>query len=102
MFKPANRPAHMNRSAQPAASTNKRRERREELAKAASIVVPDTGQTISCTLRDIHTRGARLSVISHGGIPDEFILKSRQADLETKARVAWRRGNELGVKFLKV
>ncbi len=99
MFKPANRPNRLVRSAVP---TNKRRERRVELAKAASICVIDTGQTISCTLRDIHTRGARISVMSHGGIPDEFILKSRQADLETKARVAWRRGNELGVRFLKV
>jgi hypothetical protein len=101
MFKPANRPNRLVRSAPGGAPTNKRREPRQELAKAASICVIDTGQTISCTLRDIHTRGARISVISHGGIPDEFILKSRQADLETRARVAWRRGNELGVKFIR-
>lgn len=102
MFKPANRPNRLMGASQAAAPTNKRRESRVELAKAASICVIDTGQTISCTLRDIHTRGARISVMSHGGIPDEFILKSRQADLETRARVAWRRGNELGVRFIKI
>lgn len=89
------------RGAGPSAGTQRRRETRMALQKAATIVVEQTGQVISCTLRDIHTRGARISVMAHYAIPDEFMLKSRQEGLDTRARVAWRRGNELGVSFVK-
>lgn len=98
MFKAANRPGRRIRTA--ASANSKRREARQPLQKAASICIEPSGQTISCTLRDIHTRGARISVISPSEIPDEFILKSRQAQLETRVRVAWRGGNELGVRYL--
>jgi len=77
----------------------KRRETREPITKSASICIEETGQVIACTLRDIHSRGARMSVASHAGIPDVFVLKCRQEGINNKARVAWRRGYELGVCF---
>ncbi|MEL6736445.1 MAG: PilZ domain-containing protein [Pseudomonadota bacterium] len=81
------------------AGGQKRRETREPITKSASICIEGTGQVIACTLRDIHSRGARMSVASHAGIPDTFVLKCRQEGIHTKARVAWRRGYELGVSF---
>ncbi len=102
MFKSANRPNRLLRSTVgQAGTTNKRRETRVELQKAASIVVEATGQTLSCTLRDLHSRGARLSVANPAAVPDEFVLTSRQEGIETRARVAWRRSNEIGVRFIK-
>jgi len=73
---------------------------REPITKSASICLEDTGQVIACTLRDIHSRGARLSVVQQGSIPDRFVLKSRSENIESRATVAWRRGNELGVTFI--
>jgi len=81
------------------ADGQKRRETREPITKSASICIEASGQVIACTLRDIHSRGARMSVASHAGIPDVFTLKCRQEGINTTARVAWRRGNEMGVSF---
>lgn len=84
-----------------AGSTNKRSGIvREPITKSASICIEASGQIIACTLRDIHKRGARLSVVQPHGIPDNFVLKSRSENIESRAMVAWRRGNELGVKFV--
>jgi len=81
-------------------NTSKPREPRVQITKSASICIEETGQVIPCTLRDITSRGARMSVASHGGIPDIFVLKSRQEGINTRVRVAWRRQYELGVSFL--
>ncbi|MEL6948246.1 MAG: PilZ domain-containing protein [Pseudomonadota bacterium] len=100
MFQSSSRRGALSSRRSSAGPGGQRREPRESITKSASILVEETGQVISCTLRDINTRGARMSVASHAGIPDTFILKCRQAELNTRARVAWRRGYELGVSFM--
>ena len=77
-----------------------RREERIEVQKSASVCIIETGESISCTIRDVHSRGARISVIQPERIPDKVIIKSRSDALETFGEVVWRRGNEIGVRFV--
>ncbi len=77
-----------------------RREKRHEVQKSASVGIIETGESISCTIRDIHTRGARISVISPERIPNKVLITSRSDGLETLGEIVWRKGNEIGVKFV--
>lgn len=77
------------------------RKERVPVIKSATICIDGADLTVECTIRDIHNFGARFSVVNSVGIPDEFLLISRTEDLCARARVAWRRGNELGVRFLR-
>lgn len=73
-------------------------ERRKTL-KGGQIVFNAGRSTITCTVRNISSKGAKLDVASVVGVPDTFDLvlapHSRQP-----CRVKWRRLKELGVEFL--
>ena len=77
-----------------------RRETRVDVQKSASVSIIETGESISCTIRDIHSRGARISVMQPERIPNKVIIKSRSDGLETYGEIVWRRGNEIGVRFV--
>ena len=77
------------------------RKERIPVVKSAIICIDGADMNIECTLRDIHNFGARFSVANPVGIPDEFLLISRVEDLCARAKVAWRRENEMGVRFLR-
>ena len=76
------------------------REARVEVQKSASVGVIETGETLSCTIRDIHSRGARISIINPERVPNKVMIKSRSDGLDTLGEVVWRRGNEIGVRFV--
>lgn len=78
-----------------------RREERVPTMKSGSINVDGGPDLISCTVRDIHTGGARLSVMNMDGVTDGFLLIVRSANLVARSKVAWKKGNEIGVRFLR-
>lgn len=97
MFKPA---SNRLRNTAPKKHVD-RREERVATMKSGSITVDGGEQMIACTVRDIHTSGARLSVMSMDGLSDSFMLIVRASDLVARAKVAWQKENEIGVRFLR-
>jgi hypothetical protein len=78
--------------------TENRRTQRRTTLKGAQIVFNAGRSTITCTVRNLSGKGAKLQVSSVVGIPDTFDLMldghSRQP-----CRVKWRTLKELGVEF---
>ena len=79
-----------------------RREERIHKVKSANICVDGANLTFPCTIRDIHSSGARMSIVNMQGIADSFLLIVRSEDLVARCQVAWRKTNELGVRFVRI
>jgi PilZ domain-containing protein len=56
---------------------------------------------IDCLVRDISAAGARLIFSGSVSVPDVVELYIPQREQTLRARVQWRRGDELGVAFAK-
>lgn len=54
---------------------------------------------MSCLIRDLSATGARIVFSDTVAIPDIVTLHIPQKEQTLEARVEWRRGDEIGVKF---
>jgi len=79
-----------------------RREERIEKVKSATICVDGADMNFPCTVRDIHSSGARMSIQNAQNVADSFLLIVRSENLVARCKVAWRKTNELGVRFVRV
>ncbi|MEP0942857.1 MAG: PilZ domain-containing protein [Rhizobiaceae bacterium] len=79
-----------------------RREERVQKVKSASICIDGADLNFPCTVRDIHSSGARMSIANIQGVADSFLLIVRSEDLVARCKVAWRKTNEMGVRFVRV
>lgn len=79
-----------------------RREERVATVKSASICIDGGDAMVACTVRDIHSSGARISIMDLTGIPDSFLLIVRSENLVARAKIAWKKTGEIGVRFLRV
>jgi len=73
---------------------------RRRVLKAGIAASNDRRLTVACTVRDLSATGARLRVESSLSVPDTFELIIEVDGLEASCEVAWRRANEVGVRFL--
>jgi len=78
--------------------SDKRGSQRRSTLKGGKIVFNAGRSTIDCTVRNLSSTGAKLTVSSVVGIPETFDL---MLDGHTKqpCRVKWRRLKEIGVEF---
>jgi hypothetical protein len=81
----------------------RRRSPRRRLYRAAKIKVGVGILAHDCILIDISERGARLYIAGFD-VPDEFVLLLSGDGVvrESKYKVVWRRGHEVGVEFVSV
>lgn len=56
----------------------------------------------ACQVRDISQTGARITVSPITNLPDQLHLIIVRAELAYQARVIWRRGEEVGLAFVKM
>jgi zona occludens toxin (predicted ATPase) len=77
-----------------------RNEQRHRTLKPGLIVFNNGFSTIECLVRNLSESGAQLKVESLIGIPDEFQLKLKDAAAAAPARIAWKRGQTIGIKFI--
>ncbi len=77
----------------------KRRAARKRTLKGALIIFNGRTSTLSATLRDISDTGARLRVSKDVAMPETFDLAIDTDGLEIPCTLAWRKGEEIGVKF---
>jgi hypothetical protein len=81
------------------AMTEKRQAPRRRTLKGGSILF-GVAPVIDCVIRNMSDTGAQLAVDSPVGIPDEFTLLIRPELIKRNCRVAWRKGNRIGIRFV--
>jgi len=57
---------------------------------------------LNCLVRDLNTEGARIIFSENVTIPDVVSVHIPQKDQTLRARVSWRRGDEIGLSFAGV
>lgn len=101
MFKPSIRRRHMGgKPAAKRAQTNARPVR-AALTKSANLNIDGDQLAMGCTLRDLSLGGARLSVAMPNEVPNEILIMCETMDLMARARVVWRKKNEIGLRFIR-
>jgi len=75
---------------------------RTRIRRNAEIVVIRRGATtMQCTLQDLTSTGACLTLAGTGQVPDTFELTFDRGRSNRPCRVKWRAGNKIGVSFEK-
>ncbi|MFD0917350.1 PilZ domain-containing protein [Pseudahrensia aquimaris] len=101
MFKPSVRPRGLNAVNAKVVKEPKQRAERREVIRSAKISVDGDNDIMDCTIRDISTGGARISVARPADLPNSFMLICRADDMVARCQVAWRRGHEMGLRFVR-
>ncbi len=78
---------------------DKRQTKRKPIGAAAYIRLGGFAAR-PCTVLDLSDTGVRISVDSAAGIPAEFTLLLSKNSQGRRARVKWRRGNQIGAEFI--
>jgi hypothetical protein len=73
--------------------------RRTRVLRNAKIMLDHRSPLVSCTLLDLTSGGACLSLASTYRLPDRFELTFEQGRMRRPCRVVWRTANRLGVAF---
>ncbi|MFN3765658.1 MAG: PilZ domain-containing protein [Aliihoeflea sp.] len=79
---------------------NARLEHRQRVLKGASILGDVNTSEISCTIRNMHSKGAELRVPVDVVVPDDFLLYVPTDAKGYRAAVRWRVRDRIGVEFL--
>jgi diguanylate cyclase (GGDEF)-like protein len=79
---------------------NRRAERRNRVFKRGRIIFGDGFSTIDCMIRDLSTRGARISVEDQLVVPMRFSFAVLDSGEVYSAARRWQRGRSIGVEFL--
>jgi len=81
-------------------AANRRRHTRRRSFKGGRIIYNNARSTVGCTIKDLSDGGGRLALSGFIELPGRFDLEiAGGATLPCK--VAWRRGLQIGVEFLK-
>jgi hypothetical protein len=83
------------------AQTVPRREERSPTNWIATIRLRD-GTEIPCTVKDVSKSGAKIGVASAQVLPEVFMLRIIGRDFLCLVRMAWRRGDYVGVRIERV
>lgn len=60
------------------------------------------GVEIPCNVKDVSSSGARLGVPAHYALPQTFMLKVVGRDFVCRVRLAWRKGDYVGVQIEQI
>jgi hypothetical protein len=78
---------------------NKRATQRMRVLKGAKIVALNQWTLLDCTVRDISATGARIVCKDQMAVQKEFRFLVVADNTICNAKVAWRRGDEIGITF---
>ena len=70
------------------------------MLKAGIVAFNDRHSTLSCAVRDLSDTGALLRMNGSVPVPDAFELIIELDGLEALCDVVWRKGHDLGVRFV--
>ena len=83
-----------------AASSDQRKTFRRRVLKGGHITLKHMNSSLTCTVRNLSSAGACLSITQAAAVPDDFHLLIRSSAMRSRCRVAWRDGERLGVCFV--
>jgi hypothetical protein len=72
---------------------------RERTYLGGVIAFNRQASTLNCLVRNFSPRGAKLALEGTGILPDSFNLDIDRKERSYRARLVWRRFNDLGVAF---
>ncbi len=78
---------------------NRRAVQRTRIQRNAKILVPRNSPVIHCTVQDLTSTGACLTLASTAGLPASFDLTFEHGRTRRPCRVVWRTSDRLGVSF---
>ncbi|CAA2139592.1 MULTISPECIES: PilZ domain-containing protein [Methylobacterium] len=78
-----------------------RREDRNSTNWIANVRLPD-GREIPCTVKDVSKSGAKLGIPAYHALPESFLLRIIGRDFVCMVKLAWRRGDYVGVRIERV
>jgi hypothetical protein len=78
----------------------KRKAVRSRTLLGGVIAFNDRASTMDCQVRNLSTRGAKVTFNNTATVPDQFDLKIARKERSFRARMIWRAPNEAGVAFL--
>ncbi|MEM1198173.1 MAG: PilZ domain-containing protein [Pseudomonadota bacterium] len=73
---------------------------RERTFRIANIAMKMRRHHVPCVIRDISEGGARIQTPHAKEVPDYFELLNGDQKLDTWCEVRWRKGDQIGVRFL--
>jgi hypothetical protein len=79
---------------------DKRIIRRQRVLKTGKIIFSDGNSVVDCVIRNLSVAGARLELSNTVSVPQEFTLLDAHAGRSYSAKVAWRRGETMGIEFI--
>ena len=82
-------------------SANERNNDRRRVLKSGVIAYSGRHVTLRCAIRDLSESGARVLVEGSVAAPDTFELLCDTDGMEVPCQVVWRRGMEVGVRFME-
>jgi hypothetical protein len=78
---------------------NRRTVQRTRVLRNAKILVPRNSPVIHCTVQDITSGGACLTMANTHGLPATFDLTFEHGRTRRPCRVVWRTRDRVGVRF---
>jgi len=84
----------------PNGTEDRRQSQRRRTIKGASLILPRSGSTFSCVLRNLSEGGAMVELPSTLGVPFEVILETADSQVKRRARVVWRTETRMGLAFI--
>jgi PilZ domain len=78
---------------------NRRTVPRTRIVRNAKILVPQNSPVIHCTVQDITSAGACLTLANTNGLPATFDLTFEHGRTRRFCRVMWRTRDRVGVRF---
>jgi hypothetical protein len=77
----------------------RRKSQRHHSLKGGRIVFHDGHSTLSCVIRNLSDKGAKLQIANVLGVPAEFSLRFDDGSPPRQCAVIWEKGSTLGVEF---
>jgi hypothetical protein len=82
--------------------SGKKREARKSLSQPGWITLEGGFAARQCVVKDLSTTGAKVTIDDPNSLPAKLRLAfSRDARTGRRCEVVWRRGNSVGVKFVR-
>lgn len=79
---------------------DRRRTQRRKTYLGARVVFNHRQSTMDCLIRNMGDKGAKLVFTNAATLPDRFEVQVARLEKTLRARIAWRRQDELGITFL--
>jgi PilZ domain len=80
-------------------NVDSRAAKRLRVLKSAKIIYNFSQSVMDCTVRDMSGTGAKIICANNHLLPDDIRIVFMQDNTIRDAKVMWRRGEQIGIKF---